>query len=270
MSAVARTGAPADAPLVAARGVSVQLGAATVLHEVSAHVAAGEVVALVGPNGAGKSTLLGAMAGDLPVHTGHVEVEGHPLSGWSALELARTRAVMPQRVAVAFPFLVSEVVRMGRAPWIGTDREDDDDEAVAEALATVDLLDLATRPVTALSGGELARAALARLLAQRTRLLLLDEPTAALDLHHQEAIMAALRRQAATGHGVGIVVHDLSLAAAYADRILIVAGGRLVADGTPAEVLEPALLAEVFHHPVDVLPHPTDGGLLVAPIRPRT
>src|SRR5690606_27484856 len=116
------------APLVAAHGVTVRLGATTVLREVSAHVAAGEVVAFVGPNGAGKSTLLGAMAGDLPLAAGRVEVEGRALGDWDALDLARTRAVMPQRTAVAFPFLVSEVVRMGRAPWLGTPQEADDDD----------------------------------------------------------------------------------------------------------------------------------------------
>jgi iron complex transport system ATP-binding protein len=232
-------------PLVAARGVSVELGGRRVLHHVSAHIDAGEVVAMVGPNGAGKSSLLAAMSGDLAPSDGLVEVEGRPLGTWEPLELARARSVLPQRVAVAFPFRVHEVVRMGRAPWIGTPQEDEDDEAVAAALEVADLHRLSSRPVTALSGGELARAALARVLAQRTRLLLLDEPTAALDLHHQEAVMAALRRLAADGHGVGVVVHDLSLAAAYADRILVLAAGRLRAAGPP------------------------DGGLLVAPIRTR-
>ena len=257
-------------PLVAAHGVTVELGRRPVLHDVSAHVGAGEVVAMVGPNGAGKSSLLGALSGDLTPRHGAVEVEGRPLASWDPGELARVRAVMPQRVAVAFPFLVTEVVRMGRAPWIGTPQEDEDEAAIAAAFDVTDLHDLAQRPVTALSGGEQARAALARVLAQGTKLLLLDEPTAALDLHHQESVMIALRTLARAGHGIGIVVHDLSLAAAYADRILVLADGRLRAEGPPAEVLTSDLLGEVFHHPVHVLPDPGTGGLLVAPLRTRT
>jgi iron complex transport system ATP-binding protein len=260
---------PTPTPLVAARGITVELGGRPVLHDVSAHIGAGEVVAMVGPNGAGKSSLLGALSGDLEPSAGVVEVEGRPIGSWDPRDLARVRAVMPQRVAVAFPFLVGEVVRMGRAPWIGTPKEDDDDRAVADALGIADLHDLARRPVTALSGGEQARAALARVLAQETPLLLLDEPTASLDLHHQEAVMVALRALARAGHGVGVVVHDLSLAAAFADRILLVADGHLRADGPPATVLDTDLLGEVFHHPVRVLPDPDTGDLLVAPIRTR-
>lgn len=257
-------------PLVQARSITVELGGRPVLHEVSAGIKAGEVVAFVGPNGAGKSSLLAALAGDLRPSGGGVEANGRPLDAWAPIDLARHRAVMPQRSAVAFPFRVAEVVRMGRAPWIGTPQEDDDPTAVADAIAVADLGQLVTRPVTELSGGELARAALARVLAQRTRLLLLDEPTSALDLHHQEAVMTALRQLADAGHGVGVVVHDLTLAAAYADRILVLADGLLRAAGPPAEVLRPDLLGEVFHHPVRVVPDPDTGDLLVAPTRTPT
>lgn len=154
---------------------------------------AGEVLALVGPNGAGKSTLLAALAGDLPAAVGEVRIGGRPAAAWSAPELALRRAVLPQSAVLSFPFPVEDVVRMGRAPWAGTAREDEDDAAVATAMAATEVTDFAARPFSALSGGERARVALARVLAQRTPLLLLDEPTAALDLRHQELVLRICR-----------------------------------------------------------------------------
>ncbi len=138
---------------------------------------AGEVLALVGPNGAGKSTLLAALAADLPAAAGVVRVCGRPAADWPAAELALRRAVLPQSAALSFPFAVEDVVRMGRAPWAGTRLADDDDRIVRESMAATEVADFAVRPFSALSGGERARVALARVLAQRAPLLLLDEPT---------------------------------------------------------------------------------------------
>ncbi|MCK8678168.1 heme ABC transporter ATP-binding protein [Streptomyces lichenis] len=255
------------AVLAEARGVRVRLGGREVLAGVDVTVRAGEVLALVGPNGAGKSTLLAALAGDADRTGGEVRIAGRPVGAWSAPELALRRAVLPQSASLAFPFPVAEVVRMGRAPWAGTEREERDDAEVAAALAATEVSAMADRPFSALSGGERARVALARVLAQRAPLLLLDEPTAALDLRHQELVLRLCRERAAAGDAVVVVLHDLGLAAAYADRVAVLAQGRLAADGPPAEVLRDELLSEVYRHPVEVLPHPAGGAPLVVPVR---
>ncbi|WP_328222841.1 heme ABC transporter ATP-binding protein [Streptomyces sp. NBC_00310] len=271
-------GVPAPPPpchpgdvLAEAEGVTVRLGAREVLHGVRVAARAGEVLALVGPNGAGKSTLLGALAADLPVDGGVVRVHGRPASEWSAPELALRRAVLPQSAALSFPFTVEEVVRMGRAPWVrqpAVDGEaDPDDAAVAEAMAVTEVTGFAARPFSALSGGERARVALARVLAQRAPLLLLDEPTAALDLRHQELVLRVCRARARAGDAVVVVLHDLGLAAAYADRVAVLRDGRIAADGPPAGVFEEELLSEVYGQPVEVFPHPRTGDALITPKR---
>ncbi|TDC45722.1 heme ABC transporter ATP-binding protein [Jiangella ureilytica] len=262
------TPSPAAGSVVAAAdGVSVVLGGARVLDDVSVEVRAGEVLALVGPNGAGKSTLLSALTGDVAVAAGSVTLHGEPLRAWSATESAMRRAVLLQQVRLSFPFTVAEVVEMGRAPWAGTAFEDSDDEAVRSALAEADVTQFAARRFTSLSGGEQARVALARVLAQRTGLLLLDEPTAALDLRHQELVLGVARTRAATGVAVVVVLHDLNLAAAHADRVAVLAGGRVVATGPPAEVLGGALLTDVYEHDVEVIAHPRTGAPVILPRR---
>ncbi|QOV38753.1 heme ABC transporter ATP-binding protein [Streptomyces ferrugineus] len=251
--------------LARAEAVHVRLGSRPVLHGVSVTVRAGEVLALVGPNGAGKSTLLSALAADLPVAGGTVRIHGRPAAEWSAPELALRRAVLPQSAALAFPFTVEEVVRMGRAPHAVSPAEDD--LAVAEAMAAAEVTGFAVRPFSALSGGERARVALARVLAQRAPLLLLDEPTAALDLRHQELVLRLCRERARAGDAVVVVLHDLGLAAAYAHRVAILRAGRIAADGPPAEVFSERLLSEVYDQPVEVLSHPRTGAVLVTPKR---
>nr|WP_283251175.1 heme ABC transporter ATP-binding protein [Rhabdothermincola salaria] len=253
--------------MVVARSLRVDLGGTTILHDASLDVRAGELVALVGPNGAGKSTLLGALAGDVAVVGGVVELDGRAISAMPPGELARRRAVLLQQVAVAFPFRVVDVVRMGRAPWAGLGDDDRDDAVVRAALATTDTSHLAARTFPTLSGGERARVALARVLAQQAQLVLLDEPTAALDLHHQELVLETARQRADAGDGVVVVLHDLGLAAAHADRVVVVAGGHVVADGPPAEVLTPTRLGAVYDHDIEVLRHPETGALLVLPRR---
>ncbi|OZV83064.1 heme ABC transporter ATP-binding protein [Micromonospora echinospora] len=250
------------------RGLDVRRGPRAVLSGVDVDIRAGELLALVGPNGAGKSTLLGAICGDLPVSAGTIEFDGVPLSGWAPIDLARRRAMLPQRSTLSFPFTVAEVVAMGRAPWTGTPYGAQDDEAIAEAMRLTGVESFPGRVFSALSGGEQARVALARVLAQRTPMLLLDEPTAALDLHHQELVLTLARDRARSGDTVVVVLHDLGLAAAYADRIALLAGGRLVADGPPAEVLVPESLSTVYRHEIEVLPHPRTGTPLVLPKRP--
>ncbi|MFD9438897.1 heme ABC transporter ATP-binding protein [Streptomyces sp. NPDC060006] len=261
--------APGDV-LAEAEALRVRLGGREVLSGVDVRARAGEVLALVGPNGAGKSTLLGALAADVPADAGVVRVHGRPVSGWSAHELALRRAVLPQSASLSFPFPVEEVVRMGRAPWAGGAQEyarESDDAAVAAAMAATEVTEFGARPFSALSGGERARVALARVLAQRTRLLLLDEPTAALDLRHQELVLRICRDRARDGDAVVVVLHDLGLAAAYAHRVVILCAGRAVADGAPAEVFTDRLLSDVYKQPVEVFAHPRTGGVLVAPVR---
>ncbi|MEV7141112.1 heme ABC transporter ATP-binding protein [Streptomyces tauricus] len=268
-----RTGTVPPGPVAAgdvlaeAEALRVRLGAREVLSGVAVEARAGEVLALVGPNGAGKSTLLGALAADLPASEGVVRVHGRPVSDWSAHELALRRAVLPQSASLSFPFPVEEVVRMGRAPWAGRPEEDQDDAAVASAMAATEVTGFAGRPFSALSGGERARVALARVLAQRARLLLLDEPTAALDLRHQELVLRICRERAREGDAVVVVLHDLGLAAAYAHRVVILCAGRAVADGAPSEVFTDRLLSDVYKQLVEVFPHPRTGGVLVTPVR---
>ena len=248
-------------------GATVQIGSARILADASLEVRAGQVHALVGPNGAGKSTLLGVLAGDLRLASGRASIHAVDVATWRPADLARVRAVLLQHATVSFPFTVEDVVRMGRAPWAGTPAEDDDDRAVANALAETDTTHLCARTFPTLSGGERARAALARALAQDAPLLLLDEPTAALDLGHQESVLEIAQAEARKGRAVVVVLHDLGLAAAHADQVTILARGRVVAAGEPREVLTADQLSTVYGHPIEVLDHPRDGSLIVLPFR---
>lgn len=252
-----------------AHGVTVRPvpGGRAILEDASIDVHAGEIHALVGPNGAGKSTLFGVLAGDLEPETGHVELDGAALAGIRPRDLARRRAVLLQQNTVSFSFTAEQVVRMGRAPWARTPQEDDDDRAVAEAMAATEVLPLARRSVSSLSGGERARVGLARVLAQSVDVLLLDEPTAALDLKHHEDVMRVARQKADAGATVAIVLHDLNAALAHADRVTLLSQGRVVSSGTAAEVLTAAAIEEVYGQAVDVFPHPVTGVPLVVPRR---
>jgi len=258
---------PAGAVVAGTRAVSAERGGRRVVDAVDLEVSAGEVVALVGPNGAGKSTLLSLLAGDLAPSAGTVEVGGRPVAEWSPIELAMRRAVLPQQHTLSFPFPVADVVAMGRAPWAGTPAEDDDLAAVAHAMEVADVAAFADRPFTALSGGEQARVALARVLVQGAGFLLLDEPTASLDVRHQEMVLAVARERARAGTAVLVVLHDLGLAAAHADRVVILADGAVAAAGAPADVLTADLLSEVYRHAIEVFPHPRTGAPLVLPVR---
>ncbi|MEH1017246.1 ATP-binding cassette domain-containing protein [Micromonospora sp. CPCC 206060] len=200
--------------------------------------------------------MLAAVSGDLPAAAGTIEIDGTPQAHWSPVELAMRRAVLPQRSTLSFPFTVEEVVRMGRAPWTGRPEEERDDAIVAEALRRCDVARFATRPYPSLSGGEQARAALARVLAQQTTVLLLDEPTAAPDLHHQELVKGIARERARAGDAVVVVLHDLTLAGAYADIVTLLADGQVRASGPPAAVFTAPLLSKVYRHDVEVVPHP--------------
>jgi iron complex transport system ATP-binding protein len=253
--------------VIEARGVTVTIDQRAILDDASLTVRAGQVVALVGPNGAGKSTLLGVIAGDRTPDSGSVELYGEPVQEWTGREAALRRGVLLQQVELSFPFTVVQVVQMGRSPWAGTEAEDADDDVVSQALTDTDTYDFALRLFNSLSGGERARAALARVLAQQPGALLLDEPTAALDIGHQEQVLTLARHRAAQGDAVVVVMHDLGLAAAYADEVVVMSQGRVHAVGTPAHVLTGPMLSEVYDHPIEVLEHPRTGELLVLPRR---
>ena len=226
-----------------------------ILHGISLAFEPGTVTALVGPNGAGKSTLLAVAAGDLRADVGEVSLLA-PLASYKAGPLARERAVMPQEHGVRFAFSVEEVVAMGRLPHPPDPRVDD--AQVEAAIDAAELQALRLREVQQLSGGESARTTFARVLAQDTPLLLLDEPTAALDLRHQERTLRSVRACAEAGACVIVVLHDLNLAAGYADRIVLLEQGRVAADGTP-QVLTEDNLQRVYQQDVVVLEHPRRG-----------
>ncbi len=250
-----------SAPALDVRQVTLVRGGRTVLREVDLTLEGGEVLAIVGPNGAGKSTLLGVLAGDLVPSGGTVMIDGRPMASLSPRELATRRAVLLQSNDVSFAFTVRDVVAMGRNPWPADVR---DDHIVASAIGTLDLHHVAHRPYRELSGGEQARASLARVVAQQTPIVLLDEPTAALDIRHQEEVFALARTWAGEGRAVAIAVHDLSLAAAHADRVAIVDGGQISALGAPRAVLTEAQIAATWRHPVNVIDDP-HGRLVVIP-----
>jgi iron complex transport system ATP-binding protein len=228
------------------QGVSLQKQGATLVDGVSIKVAAGELVGLIGPNGAGKTTLLRLAVGLERALVGCVTLDGTPIERLSLAERARRVAFLPQQSEAAWPISVRDAVRLGRLPHGGRD-----DGAVERALAAVGMADLAGRPLTRLSGGERALVLLARALAVEAGLLLLDEPTASLDPAHQLQVMEVLRRRADAGDAVVVVMHDLALAARCCDRVAVLHGGRLVAEGQGSAILDDPLLRSVFRITVD-------------------
>lgn len=250
------------------RAVTVEVAGRRILDHVDLEVRPGELVALIGPNGAGKSTALSILAGDLAPTAGTARIDGVEAHRLRPLELGRRRAVLLQQKGVSFSYPVREVVAMGRTPWARTPEASRDDERIADALARTGVEHLVDRDVTTLSGGELARVSLARVLAQDCPIVLLDEPTDALDLGHREQVLSLAAELARDGGAVLAVLHDLDLAAAYADRVVLLHDGRVVAEGRPEEVLTASLLGDVYDHPVEVVPHPSSGVPLVLPVRP--
>ena len=234
------------------RGATLQRGDLTVCTGVDAEFRGGEFVAIVGPNGAGKSSMLALLAGDIEPTSGSVLLDGSPVSAVDTKVLARRRAVMTQSNEVTFPFGVREVVEMGRYPWADTDKQNEDQSRVNDAMMRVEVDYLESRKITALSGGERARVALARVLAQDTEILILDEPTSALDIRHQELVLQLLKERSEAGALVIVVLHDVEAAAAYSDRVVLLERGRVRANGSPSSVLSSALLSEVYQYPVHV------------------
>jgi iron complex transport system ATP-binding protein len=216
---------------------------------------------VLGPNGSGKSTLLRLLLGTLQPTGGEVRYLGRPLHGWSRRELARRIAVVQQQEEIAFPLTARELVALGRYPFLGNFRSERpaDREAIDLAMFRCDVLPLAGRLVQTLSGGERQRVRLARALAQEPALLVLDEPTVALDVRHEMAIFELLRQLAAGGVTVLIVTHNLNLAARYADHLVVLDEGRVAAAGPASRVLTAPLVERVYRWPITVTPHPGPG-----------
>ncbi len=256
--------------MLAAERVGVLVGRRWLIAGVSLQVRPGELAVVLGPNGAGKSTLLACLSGALRLSTGRVTIDGRPLAGVEPRELARRRAVLAQANVITMPIHAEEIVALGRVPHVEPAAATR--EVVAGAMVAADGDGFIGRTVPTLSGGEQQRVHLARALAQiwpeppgRPRYLLLDEPTASLDLAHQAQVMATARALADAGHGVLAILHDLNLAAATADRLVVLDRGRLVAAGPPGAVLTAELVAQVFGLGADILARPDGLGPLVVP-----
>jgi iron complex transport system ATP-binding protein len=232
---------------LSASELSVRLGGARIVDRATLALQGGELVALIGPNGAGKTTLIRALAGLLPAD-GQVTLDGRPLAQFSPRERARHIAYLPQGHVFHWPMAVAAVVALGRHPHADAlaPLSQADRAAVARALAATAAEAFADRAVTSLSGGERARVALARALASEAPILLADEPTQSLDPRHQLVVMELLARAAHNGAAVLAIVHDLALAARYADRVIVMDRGRLVAEGPPRAVFTPQRIAAVF------------------------
>ena len=271
--------------MLQAHGIAVQRGERQILSDIDLSLPAGQVIGVLGANGAGKSTLLAALAGELSPSAGSITLNGRPLSAWPAAELARCRAVLPQSPSLQFDLPVATVIGMGAYPHARhartgappAHRNDTDQAAIAEdqrilqrVLALADVQDLYERRYRRLSGGEQQRVHLARVLYQlllarqghdEYRVLMLDEPTASLDPRHQLHLLSAVHTLAHEENvAVLVIVHDLNLAAGCCDRLLLLGQGRVAACGTPAQVLTPDTLRQVYGVEATVLPHPNQPG----------
>lgn len=238
--------------------LSCKRGARVILAGINLRIASGEVIVVLGTNGSGKSTLLATLAGELPAASGDVYIDGRPVASLAPSERARRLAVLPQASALTFAFAVEDVVMLGRLPHrSGAVR---DRQIVEHAMIEADALHLAGRSYLELSGGERQRVHLARVLAQigdtSQPILLMDEPTAGLDIAHQQLALETARRVAGRGGSVLVAVHDLNLAARYADQILLLHEGAAVGLGAPWQILQPERIEQVFGVSVQVLEHP--------------
>jgi iron complex transport system ATP-binding protein len=244
--------------ILEARELSIRLGGAGVLQEVAASLNPGEITAICGPNGAGKSTLLAALAGLLDPDHGKVLLDGIPLAEIASDKRAQRIGYLPQHGEVAWDMSVRHLAGLGRLPY-----GDAGERKIEAALEAVHLTHLADRPVSTLSGGERARALLARVFATDPAWVLADEPLAALDFYHQHEVLAALRAAAGLGRGVVLVLHDLALAMNHADRVLVLEKGKLVADAPPEDALTVDTIMQVWRMPARWMGEPGARALLV-------
>jgi iron complex transport system ATP-binding protein len=270
-STAVRTPAAADGAVrLAAESVRLAYDDRVVVHDVDLALVDGSFTAIVGPNGCGKSTLLKALGRLLRPTSGQVTLDGRAIAKTSTRDVARVLGLLPQTPTAPDGLTVADLVARGRHPHQSFLRQwsREDELAVGEALTWTDMTELADRPVEALSGGQRQRAWISMALAQGTDLLLLDEPTTYLDLAHQIDVLELVARlHAERGRTIVVVLHDLNLAARYAQRLVAMRDGVLVASGTPGEVLTEQLMAEVFELEARVVPDPVAGTPMVVPVR---
>lgn len=263
---------PAGRVILEAEGLTVRYPGSSepALADATLHLAAGELLAVVGPNGGGKSTLLRALLGLVDAERGEARVDGRAVASWDREALARRVAVVPQSETPAFALRVEESVQLGRYPYLGAFAAAGarDHHAVREALERCDVWPLRHRRTDTLSGGEWQRVRLARALAQEPAALLLDEPTASLDVRHAMALLELVASLVPEGVAALVVTHDLNLAARYAHRVALLDHGRIVREGTPSHVFDEATLGRVFQWPVAVTTW-CDGAPQVTPLRPH-
>ena len=259
--------------MIEASDIVVRAGPAVLLDRVSFEARSGRVTAVLGPNGAGKSTLLKVLAGSLAPAAGSVSLGGRPLSQWTRRETAKRRAILSQRTDLTFPFSVIDVVLLGRSPYAGETGRGVDTEIAFRCMEMAGVPHLAARTYTTLSGGEQQRVQLARVLAQLHRpdgvgeaALLLDEPTSSLDIAHQHGMLSLARSLAGEGLTVVAVLHDLNLAAMFADEVYLMKSARVAAFGPPQEAIAPETVEDVFGVRVRIVPHPDRPGGYVLPI----
>lgn len=252
--------------MLEARNISVRFGDRKVLEDVSLGVYAGETLALLGPNGAGKTTLIRSLNGTIPLSVGEIFMDDTPIKRLSRREIARNIAVVAQENETKFPITVTEFIlagRFARGAAFGWETADDID-AASKALSHCDLEDFGSRLMNELSGGERQRVVLARALAAETRVLLLDEPTANLDLAHQALMFRLVRQRCRDSNAAAVVItHDLNLASEFADRIVMLSEGRIAAEGTPADVLTTEKVQEVYGVRVLLDANPASGKVRV-------
>jgi iron complex transport system ATP-binding protein len=248
-------------PMIRVASLDVSLGGERVLEGVDAAVPRGSFVGLVGPNGAGKTTLLKAVTGAVTPDAGRVELDGDPVADLSSRETSRRVATVPQNPSLSFEFDVREVVEMGRTPHLGRFERvgDDDRRTVQQAMERTAVTEFADRPVGEVSGGERSRVLLARALAQATPALALDEPTASLDINHQLRTLSLVRELVDDGKTAVAAIHDLDLAARFCDRLVVLAGGRVLAHGPPEEVLLETTVRDAFDTTAAVARAPETG-----------
>jgi iron complex transport system ATP-binding protein len=256
---------------IAANGLVVRYTGLDVpaLDDVSIDVEPGTLYAVLGPNGSGKSSLMRALLGITPLSGGAVTLDGRSLDAWSRKERARTVGAVPQSESIAFPLTTREMVAMGRYPHLAALAGEGtrDRAAIMEAIEACDVGELAERDVATLSGGEFQRARIARALAQEPRALVLDEPTASLDIRHEMGILELLRTSADAGMTVVLITHGLDTAAQFADRMLLLSRGRVAAEGPPSDIIREDVLADVYGWPVSVDTDPETGSRRVTPRR---
>jgi iron complex transport system ATP-binding protein len=262
--------------MIQIRNLEVELGGTEILDDVTTEIEDGQFVGLVGPNGAGKTTLLRAIHGVLKPDSGNVYVDSDPVADLSSKEASRRIAVVPQDTGLSFDFPVEEVVAMGRHPYRSrfsgpkpSIDGDSDRQIVEDAMARTEVERLAERSITAVSGGERQRVLLARALAQDTPALLLDEPTASLDINHQVRTLELVRELADEGKTVVAAIHDLNLAAHYCDELRLLAGGEIRAGGDPEDVLSEDSLESAFDTRAVVSSHPVTGSTYVTALPER-